>query len=351
MTGTENSVVCFQAPTQLNFSALSTMSSAAYSRFCRSVDDVDGIVSCFRENGVVAVTGVLTSDECADTLTDMGLPEGISVWDPASYDAMDSFVNRFGVVGHKSLFTPTLLRNRCLPNVVKVYELLYGHGDLLAQHDRVAIMRPYYSASGIEQPKHDTPFSYPGLHLDINVPAFISEDGSEREITTFLQHLTYADDRDFTSENNAKHVSWGQHIQGVLNLIDNREEDGGFQCVPMRDCAAWLREWGKSVTGPREPNGKFVFDAKTFGKLGFVAERVPCPAGTLICFDAALPHGTQPNRSDRPRAIQFLRYIPRLSFPLDTRTQRAAALARHCAKLKFDAADPIRARVLFGSKP
>jgi ectoine hydroxylase-related dioxygenase (phytanoyl-CoA dioxygenase family) len=327
------------------------MASDAYSRFCRSIDDVGGVVACFRENGVVAITGILTATECTDTLADMALPAGTSVLDPTTYAEMDSELNRFGVIGHKSLFTATLLRNRCHPNVVRAYELLYGHDDLLAQHDRVAVMRPYYSASGVEQPVHDTPFSYPGVHLDVNVPSFVSDDGYDAEITAFLQRLTYADDRDFTSENNAKHVSWGQHIQGVLNLIDNREEDGGFQCVPMADCGAWLREWGKTVKGPREPNGKFVFDAKTFGKLGFVAERVPCPAGTLICFDAALPHGTQPNRSDRPRAIQFLRYIPRLALPAETRKQRAAAIARHCAKLRFDVADPLRARVLFGSKP
>ncbi len=37
----------------------------------RDVSDVEGIVSCFRANGVVAVTNVLTKAECEESLEDI----------------------------------------------------------------------------------------------------------------------------------------------------------------------------------------------------------------------------------------------------------------------------------------
>jgi len=69
-----------------------------------------------------------------------------------------------------------------------------------------------------------------------------------------------------------------------------------------------------SPKDPPQPNGRYIFsnnhrdDSKLIA-LGQVL-RMPCPAGSMICFDATLPHGTLPNFSDRIRVIQFLRYLP-----------------------------------------
>jgi hypothetical protein len=53
----------------------------------------------------------------------------------------------------------------------------------------------------------------------------------------------------------------GRQVQGVLNLINNRTEDGGFHCVPMADPTAWLQHWTGSqhwTAGEPEPNGRYV---------------------------------------------------------------------------------------------
>jgi len=148
----------------------------------------------------------------------------------------------------------------------------------------------------------------------------------------------------------------GRHVQGVLNLIDNRVQDGGFHCIPMANATAWLRDWTavQKWSAPPEVNGRqvgvmscclffstsltpfstkknrHVFTARECALLPS-SRRVPCPAGTLILFDACLPHGTQPNRSGRPRAIQFLRYIPEAALSPANRKLRADAVKRHCA--------------------
>ena len=92
---------------------------------CRSVADLEGVVACYRAHGVVAVTGVLTKEECMATVGDMGLPPSFSIRDPVTYKLpeVDRVLNRYGVVGTGPLWTPTVLRNRCHKNVMAAYKV------------------------------------------------------------------------------------------------------------------------------------------------------------------------------------------------------------------------------------
>ena len=315
--------------------------------YLRPVHDLASVRACYDAYGVVGVTGVLTKAECEATLADLGDLAGFVVRDPTTYGAADKSMNRYGVIGDKPLFTRQLLRNRVHGNVIAAYSAVYGlpATELLAQHDRAAVMRP---TAG--HPEWDTPYVYPGLHLDVEPQSWAG--ASADAVHAFLAGLSYHDAQDFVAENNAKHWSMGRQVQGVLSLIDNRHDDGGFQCVPMADPASWLRRWATSgsvvFTEPCEPNGKYLFDARAFGKLGLPKVRVPCPAGTLLLFDACLPHGTEPNRSARPRAIQFVRYTTKATIP--HRAHRVRALRRLCEAAGFDEAPPgsTAASVLFG---
>lgn len=52
---------------------------------------------------------------------------------------------------------------------------------------------------------------------------------------------------DFVTEINAANRSTGPHVQGVLNLLDNRDADGGTQLVPgfNKTFDAWLAALGQ----------------------------------------------------------------------------------------------------------
>jgi hypothetical protein len=277
----------------------------------------------------VGVTGVLTKDECHATIHDTYLPEGFDIDDVKTYDKLDIVTNRYGVIGNDSLFTHRLLTNRSHPNVYKAFQTLYDQKDLIVNHDRVAIMRPTDISMA-----WDTPYTFPGLHLDVDPQGFTAK-GYDVEIKKYLKGINYKDKGSFTAENNGKHYTMGTRIQSVLNLLDNEEEDGGFQCVPMPDSNEWLREWvpKQKWTTEMEPNGRYFFDGKSFGKLGLCKTRVPCPAGTLIMFNATLPHGTMPNRSSKPRAIQFIRYSPVTD--LEDYKARSKLITKLCKDCKF----------------
>lgn len=89
-------------------------------------------------------------------------------------------------------------------------------------------------------------------------------------------------------------------VQGVLSLTDVRPGDGGFQCVP--GFHRRIHEWIRTQPADRDP---FRPDL-----AGMQVEQIPMRSGDLLIWDSRLPHGTSPNRSERPRLAQYISMFP-----------------------------------------
>jgi hypothetical protein len=305
--------------------------------FLRPISDLEAVRACYERYGVVGVTGVLSQAECQALILEglePYLPEGCHMNDPESFALADRALNRFGVIGKEALFSESLLSARLHPNVVASYSAVHDREDVIACHDRAAWMRP-----SLMNPAWDTPFSWPGLHFDVSLRNYFDKD-ARASVDSFLKAIDFASGN-FVAENNAKHFSMGRTVQGVLNLLDNEEEDGGFHCVPGMYGDA-LKQWvetHESLPAP-EVNGRY--NLQRFGsdaELGKQAVRLPCPAGTLILFDATLPHGTRPNASWQSRAILFLRYLTSDELPAEAWVERNAALRSIVTKLGVELDD------------
>eukprot|EP00933_Yihiella_yeosuensis_P053318 TRINITY_DN51541_c0_g1_i1.p1 TRINITY_DN51541_c0_g1~~TRINITY_DN51541_c0_g1_i1.p1 ORF type:complete len:345 (+),score=63.79 TRINITY_DN51541_c0_g1_i1:68-1036(+) len=302
--------------------------------FLRPISDLEAVEACFDQYGVVGVTGVLSETECQELICNgikPFLPAGVTLDDVDTFHLADRTMNRYGVIGKQTLFNSVILSARLHPNVVSAYQAVYGREDVYACHDRAAWMRPAAINAA-----WDTPFSWPGLHFDVNLRSFFQ--GHRQDVDEYLSALNY-ENGGFVGENNAKHESMGRTVQGVLSLLDNEEEDGGFQCVPGF-FGETLRSWVQEHPGlpALEVNGRY--ELKSFGldaELGSSAVRVPCPAGTLLLFDATLPHGTKPNTSGRSRMILFSRYHTGDSLPPAAWQNRNAALHHILRDVGFQA--------------
>uniref|UniRef100_A0A7S2IAJ0 NADAR domain-containing protein n=1 Tax=Zooxanthella nutricula TaxID=1333877 RepID=A0A7S2IAJ0_9DINO len=298
----------------------------------RPIGDLSAVRACYDQYGVVGVTGVLSAEECRRLICDglePCLPAGCSMDSPESFHLAGSAMNRYGVVGKNALFNPGMLAARVHPNVAAAFGAVHGREDVVAGHDRFAWMRPV-----LENPAWVTPFSWPGLHFDVSLRSYFG--GSRSAVDEFLSDVDYAS-LNFVAENNAKRVSMGRTVQGVLSVFDNEVEDGGFHCVPGM-FGPRVEEWARRHPGVPPPEANGNYELKDYGpdaKLGKLAVRVPCPAGTLILFDATLPHGTQPNASARSRAILFLRYLTHDELPAQAWQGRNAALRRIIAQSGF----------------
>jgi hypothetical protein len=90
-------------------------------------------------------------------------------------------------------------------------------------------------------------------------------------------------------------------VQGILYLTDTAAEQGAFTCVPgfHKRLDDWLAT-RPTGTDPRQLEPALVKSAVP------IAGR----AGDLIIWHHALPHGSRPNRTDRPRLVQYLSMFP-----------------------------------------
>jgi hypothetical protein len=297
-----------------------------------TLDEVQPIRDHFRTHGFVAVRGILSEEECLETLEDVNRQMR------RAEPAFDLFVTdtyghapvnpNYGVFSRTPIFSARFLNNRQHPNVHRAFALLYDDTDLLVSHDRCALYRPTRNVKvggkTADRPEWKTEFTYPGVHLDCNPGVYHRPD----KVLPAREALTYADLQDWVSENNAYCVADGLQIQAVLNLEDNRDEDGGFHCVPgfHHSFEDWLKGF---PSADDSPGGLYRFSSASRNDTRFVTEtvRVPAPAGSLILWEQRLAHGTRPNDSDRARCIQFLKMFPRRIVSRERSRARQRALA------------------------
>jgi hypothetical protein len=105
------------------------------------------------------------------------------------------------------------------------------------------------------------------------------------------------------------HLHWDSSIvppmplglQGILYLTDTAAEQGAFTCVPgfHHRLAQWLADLRPGAE-PRQLDPDLIAAAIP------IAGR----AGDLVIWHHALPHGSRPNRTDRPRLVQYISMFP-----------------------------------------
>jgi hypothetical protein len=153
------------------------------------------------------------------------------------------------------LHHPALVANRHSPRIRNAFAQLWGRRDLWVNTDQCGFNPP-------ERPG----FTFPGpyLHWDASV-----------------------------------HQPMPFGTQGILYLTDTAADQGAFQCVPgfHRKIADWLSAL------PPDADPRSV-------DLSAESKHIAGRAGDLVIWHHALPHGSSPNRSVRPRVVQYLNMRP-----------------------------------------
>lgn len=176
---------------------------------------------------------------------------GARLDDPATWYAP----NTHGIM--VQLFQHDALRRiRASPRIHKAFAQLWGHADLWATTDRVGFNPPQTARYR---------FRGPDLHWDVSL---------------------------------AQPVPFG--TQGILYLTDTEAEQGAFTLVPgfHRSGGAWLASLPRGAN-PREQNLHALGSTPIAGR-----------AGDFIIWHQALPHGSRPNTSTRPRLVHYLNMHP-----------------------------------------
>lgn len=152
---------------------------------------------------------------------------------------------------------PAFFANRESPRIHAAFAQLWGRTDLFASVDQGGFNPP-------ERPGWRFPGPY--LHWDVSL---------------------------------AQPVPLG--MQGILYLTDTAADQGAFTCVP--GFHRWLANWLSEL-----PPGANPRDIGVLNSLPAVP--IAGRAGDLVIWHQALPHGSSPNRSNRPRVTQYIKMQP-----------------------------------------
>lgn len=141
----------------------------------------------------------------------------------------------------------------------------------------------------------------------------IDKDNSDQIET--LTSLKYLSDDDWIDENNEPGcaIVGELHVQGLINLADNLEEDGGFWLVP--GFHKYMIQWATEHTSFRKKFGRdfqfLLFEESDIPELYASACHISTRAGSAILWDQRTMHGSRSNHSLRPRFAQFFKMFPR----------------------------------------
>ncbi len=152
---------------------------------------------------------------------------------------------------------PAFRANRESPRIHAAFAQLWGRTDLWSTIDQ----------GGFNPPEREGwPFPGPHLHWDVSI---------------------------------AQPVPFG--TQGILYLTDTATDQGAFTCVPgFHHC---LAKWLAELPPDADPRGWKLLET-------LPAVPIAGRAGDLVIWHQALPHGSSPNRSPRPRVAQYINLLP-----------------------------------------
>ena len=96
-------------------------------------------------------------------------------------------------------------------------------------------------------------------------------------------------------------------VQCILTFVDCRAEDGGFHCVP--GFQKHIRSWSMANREKFIPTlHDTTIQVPSDDPMRRDIQKVSARKGSIVIWSSCLPHGTFPNDSPNPRAIQYIHF-------------------------------------------
>eukprot|EP00435_Cladocopium_sp_Y103_P072337 s251_g40.t1 len=326
--------------------------------FSTEAHDLLAAQSFFQTYGFVVFKDVLSEAECEATVAEIWTSleertEGLARDVPESWPLLSS--ERYGLPEEQAVFTPQMVANRqnarvyaaldaVLPRMDAVEDFDSPHPDpnsVVVTQDRWCIYRPAGDDESARTAEN--------LHLDVNPWTYAGLKPTEIESLRYGTSIA-GDHRfplqDFRAELTAvqgRGGPTGEHVQGVMNLLDNLEEDGGTRLVPgfHRSFMAWLEALGDlesnlAQSGQhdnwvlRRAAGGGSFKFSNLDPIHQLSRRIPMRAGSFLLWNQLVVHGSCSNKSSNFRMAQFITGFRAGEMSPGRAWARARAVHRHC---------------------
>jgi len=298
------------------------------------LNQVEDFKQFFHKYGFVVVRDIFTPEDCKDTIDDIWNflsknsieKDSKNTWENSNWRGTGLWTE--GIVSFDPIFTKRSILNRQNENLYQVFSSLLERKDLLVNHDRYGLFRSTKDASTATNGKNnaeDWMTTY-NLHFDMNPWAYCSD----TESSSKLEKLRYRAKQEFIVENNEVGIlqEGKLNLQGLVNLADNREEDGGFILVPgfKNHIVEWVNETKPNLGSHHDRRQVFIV-LPSDDPLYRMSIRITAKAGSCIIWDQRTVHGSRPNNSDKQRYAQFFKMSPVPETP-ERATARATSLRK-----------------------
>ncbi len=236
---------------------------------------------------------------------------------PKEWDKVWPAMETEGILGTPPVFSKQAFKNRQHPRVYNSFAKLLGEDKLMVSIDRYGLFRPTkkvdINGDGSKFEDRAQWETHRNLHLDMNAWDFYRGD---EKVDTINYKLAFPGNLKYLPEFCSEYNQTGHYttpgnelrLQGLINFIDNREQDGGFQLVP--GFHKKLKEWAAHTEGTIGRSRSTFVMLPGSEPMHKFSERITLPAGALLLWDIRLPHGSRPNESERTRMAQFIKFFP-----------------------------------------
>lgn len=206
--------------------------------------------------------------------------------------------------------------------------------------DRYGLFRPTKSSNSKEDWSNRK--TKTNLHLDMNPWHYVEEETPKKD-EEIMEKLRYKAKIEFILENN--HIGvlnpkyFKLHVQGLINLTDNKENDGGFQIVP--GFKHWIKEWTEERKDLKERYGTrntFIV-LPSNDPIHKMSIRVTARAGSVIIWDQRTIHGSRANNSPNFRYAQFIKMFPSIPKGTERRKARSEKMKKLLEESEFVPSD------------
>ncbi|CAF1628982.1 unnamed protein product [Adineta ricciae] len=285
-----------------------------------TVDQQDEMLEFFEKHGVVIVSNVLTNEQCQRSVDEVWLflrdmcNQNIEPDKPESWIKGWPNFSKFGILGNERWLYPQACDNRQNPNIYQVFRTLLGEHELTVNITRAGLMRPtknvYFPSTNQTEDRDDWKTISEWLHLDMNPltgrsTTFGFESVAEGHFDSSSDPLT----AQIKPTNNGMRV---RKLQGILALVDCREEDGGFHAVPgfQHFIQTWTKKNQQLCIDTNHGGDPTTVQIPKDDPIRQYIQRMPIRKGSLLVWDTRLPHGNFPNNSNQMRIVQYLHMAP-----------------------------------------
>lgn len=221
----------------------------------KDIPDVltDEQLKSWDQNGYLILKNAVSKKECDETIEVICQSIKVKREEPGTW--YQHHASRQGIM--VQLFQhPVIQKNRESAVIRQAYEQLWNRTDLWCTADRVGF-----------NPPETAEWRFPGPHLHWDVSLSLP-------------------------------VPFG--LQGILYLADTASNQGALTVVPGFQNR--IENWMSELPAGANPRQQDLYALGSFP--------IAASAGDFIIWHHALPHGSSPNTSQKPRFVQYINYEP-----------------------------------------